>query len=116
MKPFIHSRISAKYFGGKPEDYQDIHDFLDSTKMCHGDIRHRALLHNTWGCYLVEKVFGITRINSDGKEYSPRDVAERHILDDLGTIPTVSKWLDKMPIEPWMSRPNVTIKTLTIGD
>lgn len=103
MKPYLHSKISSKRYGGKPEDYQDIHDFMDSTKACLPDIRHRALLHSSFGCYLVEKIYGITRTNSDGKMYSPRDVAEDRIQDDLGFIPTLERWFKNMPIEDWMS-------------
>ena len=32
MKPWIHAKNSVRKHGGKPEDYQDIHDFIDSTK------------------------------------------------------------------------------------
>lgn len=103
MKPFLHSRIHAKKFGGKPEDYADIDDFIDSTKAAVADVRHRAILHSAFGCFLVEKIFGRTRINSDGKEYSPRDIAEEHILQDLGFIPTMEHYLRHMTIEPWMS-------------
>jgi hypothetical protein len=28
MKPYMHAKNSAKKHGGKPEDYQEIHDFL----------------------------------------------------------------------------------------
>lgn len=103
MKPFLHGRIHARKYGGKPSDYADIDDFIDSSKKCMPDIRHRALLHSSFGCYMVEERFGRTRINSDGKEYSPRDVAEDHIIQDLGFIPTVEKYLNNMSIEPWMS-------------
>jgi hypothetical protein len=103
MKPFLHSKIHVKKYGGVADDYADIDDFIDSTKQAVPDVRHRAILHSAFGCFLVEKVFGRTRINSDGKEYSPRDVAEDHILQDLGFIPTLEKYLDSMTIEPWMS-------------
>lgn len=103
MKPFLHGRIHAKKYGGVPEDYADIDDFIDSSKVAFPDIRHRAILHSSFGCYLVEQMFGRTRINSSGIEYSPRDVAEDHILQDLGFIPTVEKYLNCMSIEPWMS-------------
>jgi hypothetical protein len=116
MKPFIHSDLSAKKFGGKPEDYSDIHNFMDMSKMCHADVRHRAILHNTFGCYIAEMVFGETRTNSEGKVYSVRDIAEQHVLDDLGQIPTLSQWLEKMPIEPWMGQPVVTKKTINLKD
>jgi hypothetical protein len=103
VKPYIHAKISVKKFGGKAEDYIDIHDFIDSSKAALPDIRHRALLHNAFGCFMVEKLFGHVRLNSDGKEYSPRDVAEAHIIEDLGFIPTVQDYLKNMSMEGWMS-------------
>lgn len=103
MKPFIHAKISAKRFGGTPDDYIAIHDFIDSSKACIPDIRHRALLHSAFGCFLVEKVFGHTLQNAEGKEVSTRDVAEYHIQEDLGFIPTVEDWLKELPIQLWMS-------------
>lgn len=103
MKPFIHSTISAKRFGGKPEDYQEIHDFFDWSKIAYPHMKHRAILHNSFGIYLCEKIFGITLTNSDGKKVSVRDVAEQHVIDDLGRIPTVEDWLKHMELtEPWM--------------
>lgn len=104
MKPHLHGNSSVKRYGGKREDYQDIHDFIDQTKAHHPDMRHRAILHNSFGCFLVERVFGITRINSDGKEYSPRDIAEQHIIEDMGNIPTIQDYLECMTLEPWMAR------------
>jgi len=70
MKPYIHARISAKKFGGLPKDYLAIHDFIDSSKVCYPDMKHRAILHSSFGCFLVEQMFGTTIINSDGKEIS----------------------------------------------
>ncbi|MFA6199044.1 MAG: hypothetical protein WC679_01395 [Bacteroidales bacterium] len=103
MKPYLHSRLHAKKFGGVPEDYHDIDNFIDSSKQAMPDVRHRAILHSAFGCFLVEKVFGITRTNSAGKTYSPRDVAEQHILQDLNFIPTMEQYLNNMAIQDWMS-------------
>lgn len=103
MKPYIHARISAKLHGGKWEDYIDIHDFIDSSKAGLPDIRHRALLHHSFGCFLVEQIFGHVRQNSDKKDYSPRDVAEEHIIQDLGFLPSAEKYLQTMPKLEWMS-------------
>jgi hypothetical protein len=103
MKPFLHSKIHAKKYGGEPKDYADIDDFIDSSKATMPDVRHRAILHSSFGCFIVEQVFGRTRINSAGREYSPRDVAEDHIQQDLGFIPTVEKYLNNMNIQEWMS-------------
>ncbi len=103
MKPFLHSKIHVKKYGGVPEDYADIDDFLDSSKQAVADVRHRAILHSAFGCFIVEKVFGRTRINSEGKEYSPRDIAENHIIQDLGFIPTMEHYLNNLTLQPWMS-------------
>ena len=103
MKPYLHGRIHAKKYGGKPEDYADIDDFIDSSKSAVPDVRHRAILHSAFGCFIVERMFGRTRLNSDGREYSPRDVAEDHILQDLGFIPTMEQYLNNMTVQPWMS-------------
>lgn len=43
MKPFIRAQLSAKKFGGKPEDYLDIHHEMDISKSCLADVRHRAI-------------------------------------------------------------------------
>lgn len=102
MKPYLHGMISAKKFGGKPEDYQAIHDFIDGTKAHMADIRHRALLHNSFGIYMCEMVFGVNIKNSDGDLVSVRDVAEEHVLDDIGRIPSVQDWLGNIKIQTWM--------------
>jgi hypothetical protein len=102
MKPFLHGMVSAKKFGGKPEDYQEIHDFIDSSKAHIADIRHRALLHSSFGIYLCEMVFGVNITNSDGDLVSVRDIAEEHVIEDLGRIPSVDNWLSNMTIQPWM--------------
>jgi hypothetical protein len=103
MKPYLHARLHAKKFGGVPDDYIDIDNFIDSSKACVPDVRHRAILHSSFGCFIVEQVFGITRTNSSGRTYSPRDVAEQHVLQDLGKIPTMEMYLNNMQIQPWMS-------------
>ena len=102
MKPHLHGAVSVKKFGGVAADYQAIHDFIDSSKACFPDMRHRAILHSAFGCYIVEKVFGITITNSDGKVVSTRDIAEQHIIDDMGRIPTVQDYLEEMPFYDWL--------------
>lgn len=32
-----------------------------------------------------------------------RDIAEDHVLQDMGYIPTMEDWLKHMNIEPWMT-------------
>lgn len=57
-KPIIHARSSARRYGGEPEDYLPIHDLMDSSKAAFPDNRHRALTHNSWFFFIVEKIFG----------------------------------------------------------
>ena len=89
--------------GGVPEDYLEIHNFFDSSKAALPDVRHRAILHSSFGIFVAEKVFGVTVTNSEGKKVSVRDLCEEHVIQDLGFIPTPERWFKNMPIEPWMS-------------
>lgn len=116
MKPYLHGLHSVKKFGGKPEDYQEIHDFIDSSKAHFPDMRHRALLHNSWGIYLAERIFGINITNSDGKLVSVRDIAEVHIIDDLGRIPTVQDYLEGMPLYDWLGGPKRKFTKTTLAN
>lgn len=102
MKPLQHARNSAKKYGGKPEDYQKIHDFFDSSKAALPDVRHRAILHSSFGIFLLEQVFGTYITNSEGRQICVRDLGEDHVIEDLGFIPTIEKWLKNTPIEGWM--------------
>lgn len=103
MNTHYHAVTAAKRHGGKPQDYYEIYDFIDSSKQALGDVRHRAILHSTFGIYITERVFGHTIINSEGKQIPVRILAEEHVMDDLGFIPTVEHWLGSLPIESWMS-------------
>lgn len=91
-----------KRYGGREEDYIAIHDWFDSTKSAYADTRHRAILHNTFGIYLCEQLFGHVIVNSDGKTVHVRNVAEDHVVEDCGFIPTIEKWLSGIPPEDWM--------------
>lgn len=105
-KPWIHSLSSAKRFGGSPEDYLPIHNLLDSSKGAVPDNRHRALTHNSFFLSVIlERIFGVTITNSDGKQISVRDVGEYHILEDFGNrfIPTAQDFLENMSFEDWMN-------------
>lgn len=102
MKPHVHAKNSVRRWGGKPEDYQAIHDWFDQSKAAMPDMRHRAVLHSAFGIFLCEKQFGITITNSDGRVVSVRDIGEDHVVEDLGFIPTLERWLQHLPVEEWM--------------
>lgn len=106
MNSWNHAQSAARKWGGAPEDYLPIHEFIDSSKQVIGDVRHRSLYHHTMGVYLCQKIFGDTL--AVRKEHSivrvpVRLVAERHIIEDLGWLPSPADYISGMAIKPWMS-------------
>jgi hypothetical protein len=103
-KPYIHAQSSVKRWGGRVEDYLPIHQLMDSSKGAFPDNRHRCLTHTSWFLSVIlERVFGVTITNSDGKEVSVRDVGEQHVTEDFGgVIPTVQDFLAEMEYKNWM--------------
>ena len=104
-KPWIHAESSAKKYGGKPEDYIEIHNLMDSSKGSIADSRHRTLTHNAWFVgTILEKIFGVTLENSDGMKVSVRDIGEQHVLEDyrMRFIPTAQDYLQEMEVKEWM--------------
>lgn len=99
---------SARKYGGRPEDYIEIHNLMDSSKSCIGDNRHRTLTHNSWFIGAggpLEMIFGVVIQNSEGKSVSVRDIGEQHVLEDFGMrfIPTAQDYLQEMEPCSWMS-------------
>lgn len=104
-KPYVHACSSARKFGGKPEDYLEIHNLLDSSKGVIADSRHRALTHTSWFLSVIlERIFGVTITNSAGRIVSVRDIGEQHILEDFGGrfIPSAQDYLEGMKFKEWM--------------
>ena len=106
--PIIHAKSSAKKFGGQWEDYIHLHDWLDETKAWVGHSNHRMFRHHSEGIFELEKTFGKTLTNSDGKIVYVRYVGEQHVKEDcFNYIPTAKEWIeaitaDKKPM--WMLR------------
>jgi len=101
---YHHAVSSARKFGGVSKDYQAIHDWLDASKLILADFRHRALRHHAEGCFAAEAAFGTTIINSAGRHVPVRLIAEQHVLEDLGRIPSFADWVRCIRTEPWMGR------------
>ena len=111
MNPFYHAESSVRLFGGKREAYQPIHDWLDQTKECFADCRHRAIRHHSHGIFYAERIFGHAIDRGDGKMVPVRIICEQHIREDCGgRIPTVADWLGKIPVEGWMNRSYPIVK------
>lgn len=102
--PYHHSVSSARKWGGKPEDYQAIHDWFDESKMMFADFRHRALRHHAEGCFMAERIFGHAIQNSNGRMIPTRWVAEQHVKEDLGRIPSIQDWFSQIRPQSWMGK------------
>ncbi len=109
---YHHAVSSARKFGGTPADYQAVHDWIDGSKQIITDFRHRALRHHAEGCLAAEALFGTTLTNSAGREIPVRLVAEQHILEDLGRIPSFADWVRCIRPEQWMGRVGVHLRTI----
>jgi hypothetical protein len=108
--PYHHSVSSTRKYGGKPEDYQHIHDWFDESKKMYADFRHRALRHHAEGIFMAERIFGTTIKNSDGRMVPVRFIGEQHVLEDLGRIPSIQDWFSHIKPERWMGQPPVKLE------
>lgn len=107
---YHHAVSSARLYGGKPKDYQAIHDWFDQSKESMADFRHRAVRHHAEGIFEAEKKFGITIKVSTGRRVPVRLIGEQHVKEDCGgIIPSRKEWLVRIQPAPWMSR-GYTIK------
>ena len=103
--PLHHSISSVKKFGGHIDDYLKLHSWFDETKAHFPDMRHRSLRHHSEGIFWCEEKFGVYIINSDGKQVPVRAIAEQHVLEDIGFIPTIADYLKEMNQAGWMYKP-----------
>jgi len=108
--PFHHAVSSSRKYGGKPEDYQAIHDWFDESKKMYADFRHRALRHHAEGIFMAERIFGTTIINSDGRPVPVRFIGEQHVREDLGRIPSIQDWFENISPKRWMGEPPVKLE------
>lgn len=113
--PYHHSVSSARKWGGDPADYQAIHDFMDSSKAAIADFRHRAALHHSSGIFITERVFGHVLTNSAGRIVPVRLIAEQHVKEDLGRIPSFADWVRAIRPERWMGPPAALARDIIDG-
>ncbi|MGH9771593.1 MAG: DUF6915 family protein [Candidatus Acidiferrales bacterium] len=108
--PIEHAKSSVRRFGGVPEDYLPIHQWFDESKGQIADFRHRALRHHAEGIFQAERLFGVTVRNSDGEHVPVRYIAEQHVREDLGRIPSFQDWIAELPIRPWMYGQRLSVR------
>jgi hypothetical protein len=104
MTPWKHAESSASKYGGTPEEYISIHDWFDETKQYTGDFTHRALRHHAAGIQWCIDRFGHTIELKNGKRVAVKLIAEQHVVEDCGFVPTVADWLGSIKESPadWM--------------
>lgn len=92
MKPLQHAQISQKKHGGKWQDYIEIHNVLDSSKVSCAHFKHRFFLHHEEGIELGVKISGQNLVNSEGKAVATRQLLTEHLIEDVGRLVTVEDW------------------------
>jgi len=58
-KPFIHAKSMQAKFGGDISDYLPLNQLMDESKSAIADNRHRMVFHSSFGCFVIEKIFGV---------------------------------------------------------
>lgn len=122
MNSWHHAQSAARKWGGDPSSYLPIEEWIDSSKKVLGDVRHRAMYHHTLGVWMVQEVFGptisVTKFSGKVVQVPTRLIAERHIIEDLGWLPSPADYLKNTPVEKWMSgsqRKEVPLSTLLLS-
>lgn len=98
-----HAHSSVKAFGGEPEDYLKVHEWFDQSRAYLCDARHRMLLHHAAGIDLCVQQFGSYITNSQNRKVPTRHLAEQHVKEDLGCIPSLQDWAELVQRKSWMS-------------
>jgi hypothetical protein len=116
MTPWKHAVSTVRKWGGSPSDYVAIHDWFDETKSFTGDWTHRALRHHSAGVQWCVEKFGHVVVNSAGQSIPVKMIAEQHVEEDCGFIPTPQDWLKLLTANPspWMLR--VKVRSADIVD
>jgi hypothetical protein len=98
--PLHHAQASVNRWGGTVDDYLFIHNWFDETKAFHPDFRHRAIRHHSQGVQECIKKYGDYIELNNNKKVPIKLIAEQHLIEDCGYIPSMSDWL--MHIKPQM--------------
>ena len=100
----------ADRFGGDPITFTPLVAWFDQTKRYYEGPKHRVLLHNAFGAFLAEQVFGTLVHPRPDRAVGVRDIAEMIIMVRTGHIPTLQDLFGRIPIQPWMHGATVVEK------
>ncbi len=99
-----HAHSSVNAFGGEMEDFLPIHEWIDRSRGGTNSILHRFLSHHTQGIQDCVAHFGSTITTSKGRKVPVSLIAEQHIQEDLGFIPTMDDFIGMMTCPRWASK------------
>jgi hypothetical protein len=99
-----HSVSSANAFGGDPEDYNQLHKWMDRGRAGTDSLLHRMLAHHTQGIQDAIAVFGDTITNSRGRQVPVSLLCTQHIKEDLGFVPTLDHYMELLRCPRWCSK------------
>jgi hypothetical protein len=93
LGPYIVERVFGIPYA-KFEELAERFDWSDEEKVAVMDLLKEAKTERA-----------TSMINSDGVRVQVRDVAEEHVIEDLGRIPPLSDWLKNMTMQTWFGGP-----------
>lgn len=109
--PYYHAQSSARVFKvGCAENFLDVHNHLDATKIGYADARHRALRHNT---FHFTHMMLWPNIHSQYQGIPLITICEQHCIEDCGgTVPTPCSWVAHFSAnKSWQNTPIISATT-----
>lgn len=105
MSTYDHAVAISDKFGGQPEEYLAICQYMDGAKHYENlsQWRHRAWRWHSFATFDAEKKFGVSFKNSVGRNVIVRYVAEKHIIAALGKMPTMQDWYSHIRFQSFMA-------------
>lgn len=100
-----HAVSSVNAFGGAPEDYHELHRWMDRGRAGTDKLLHRMLAHHTQGIADAVALFGDVITNSQGRQVPTSLLASQHIVEDLGFVPTLDHYIELLRCPRWASKP-----------
>lgn len=97
---------SITKYGGQPQDFASIHAWFDEPSSWIDNYAFHAVRHHAQGIFVLEKKLGPILTLSNQRQIPVRVVAEQHLLNDFGFIPSAKDWSDLLQPATWMGRSN----------
>ncbi|MGE0282671.1 MAG: hypothetical protein AB7P20_18955 [Rhizobiaceae bacterium] len=94
--------ISAARFGGDAAAYLALHNWFLETRNWSAGPEHLAFRHHAFGIFEAEARLGPVIALDTGTAVPTRVVAERHVRQVLGRVPSANEFLKRIKGERWM--------------